>query len=140
MNTLMRSIPALWLFTAFVQPAFAGGKEDIRSLLERQEQDWNRGDLAAFMTGYERSDALVFTSGGEVRRGWNAALARYRAAYPDRAAMGRLTFSDLEITLLGTDAAVVLGRYRLERAQDRPEGVFTLVLRKGRAGWKIIHD
>jgi ketosteroid isomerase-like protein len=54
--------------------------------------------------------------------------------------MGQLEFSDLEITLLGESAAVVLGRWELKRKQDNPRGVFTLVLRKANDGWKIIHD
>jgi ketosteroid isomerase-like protein len=112
----------------------------IRALLTRQEADWNRGEIAAFMSGYARVPTLVFTSGGQIWRGYEDALARYRLNYPDRETMGRLTFADLEITLLGDSAAVVLGEWSLRRAKDAPHGVFTLVLRKEADGWKIIHD
>jgi beta-aspartyl-peptidase (threonine type) len=54
--------------------------------------------------------------------------------------MGLLTFSDLEITSLGPDAAVVLGRWKLKRAQDQPHGRFTLIFRKTADGWRIVHD
>jgi ketosteroid isomerase-like protein len=54
--------------------------------------------------------------------------------------MGTLTFSDLEITLLGADAALVLGRWHLRRANDEPHGRFTLLFRRTRQGWKIVHD
>ena len=67
-------------------------------------------------------------------------MDRYRRSYPDRAAMGRLEFSDLEITPLGPDAALVLGRWRLKREKDSPGGVFTLVARRFPEGWRIIHD
>ncbi|PYV25103.1 MAG: hypothetical protein DMG27_11050 [Acidobacteria bacterium] len=54
--------------------------------------------------------------------------------------MGALTFSELEITELSPAAALVLGRWRLEREHDHPGGVFTLVLRKFPEGWRIILD
>ena len=67
-------------------------------------------------------------------------LDRYRKAYDTREKMGTLTFSDLEITLLSKDAALVLGRWRLKRANDEPHGTFTLLFRKTKAGWRIVHD
>jgi beta-aspartyl-peptidase (threonine type) len=54
--------------------------------------------------------------------------------------MGLLTFFDLEITSLGPDAGVVLGRWKLKRAQDQPHGRFTLIFRKTADGWRIVHD
>jgi ketosteroid isomerase-like protein len=54
--------------------------------------------------------------------------------------MGRLTFSDLEITVLSSSAVLVLGRWQLEREADRPGGVFTIVVRRLAGGWRIVHD
>lgn len=125
---------------AFAQTNRGSDESQIRQVLERQQQAWNRGDIEEFMAGYEKSEALVFTSGGIVHRGWDSTLVRYRESYPDRQAMGRLRFSDLEITLLGASGAVVLGRWELQRVSDRPHGVFTLVFRRTRRGWKIVHD
>ena len=112
----------------------------IRNVLERQAAAWNAGDLEAFMAPYWHSSKLTFSSGGRVTRGWSATLANFRRRYPTREAMGRLTLvGDLEITELGKDAALVLGRWRLER--DEPlGGVFTLVLRKQAGRWVIVHD
>jgi ketosteroid isomerase-like protein len=136
MNTLLLAM--LWpLLSASMQEP---DLERIREVIREQQRDWNRGDLESFMKGYEKGQRLVFTSSGKIRRGWNEALARYRESYPDRETMGQLEFSDLEITLLGESAAVVLGRWALKRKQDNPRGVFTLVLRKATDGWKIIHD
>lgn len=67
-------------------------------------------------------------------------LDRYRHTYPGRTAMGRLTFSDLEINELSPDAAYILGRWQLDREKDRPGGVFTLIARKFPEGWRIVHD
>jgi ketosteroid isomerase-like protein len=54
--------------------------------------------------------------------------------------MGTLKFSTLEITPLGADSAVALGRWKLKRAKDQPHGRFTLIFRKTADGWRIVHD
>ena len=92
------------------------------------------------MNGYWRSDQTVFVSGDEVTRGWQKVLDRYKTKYSDRAKMGALTFSDLEITPLSSDSAVALGSWKLKRENDEPHGRFTLIFRRLPDGWKIIHD
>ena len=112
----------------------------MRTLLASQVEAWNRGDIAGFMEGYWQSERATFAGSQGVSRGWQALLDRYRRSYPNRAAMGRLEFSEVEVTLLGADAALVLGHWQLEREKDRPGGVFTLVARRFPEGWRIIHD
>jgi len=112
----------------------------IRAVLAGQAAAWNRGDIDGFMQGYWNSEQLRFASGDSVTYGWAAAKQRYHAHYPDRAAMGTLEFSDLDVELLAPDAAIVFGRWALQREHDRPHGLFTLVLRKTADGWKISRD
>src|SRR2546428_12920882 len=112
----------------------------IRSVLSAQQEAWNRGDIDGFMNGYARSASTVFVSEDTIGRGWETVRARYRKKYSDRAKMGTLTFSDLEITLLSPDAAVVLGRWGLKRAKDSPHGRFTLIFKRLPEGRRIVHD
>jgi len=112
----------------------------VRAVLDAQAAAWNRGDLETYMDGYARSADTVFVSGDRVTRGWQTVLERYKKAYDSRDKMGVLTFSDVEITLLSKDAAIVLGRWHLQRSKDEPHGRFTLLFRKTKAGWKIVHD
>ena len=112
----------------------------IRAVLEAQRDAWNRGDIEGYMDGYARSEDTVFVSGDNVNRGWQTVLDRYKRNYNSREKMGALTFSDLEITLVGNDAAIVLGRWHLQRANDEPHGRFTLIFRRTNQGWKIVHD
>ena len=112
----------------------------IRAVLDAQAAGWNRGDLETYMDGYARSADTVFVSGDRVTRGWQTVLERYKKAYDSREKMGVLTFSDVEITMLSKDAAIVLGRWHLQRSKDEPHGRFTLLFRKTDAGWKIVHD
>jgi len=113
---------------------------EIQSILTAQQDAWNRGDIDGFMNGYARSASTVFVSEDEVRRGWETVRDRYRIRYSDRGKMGTLSFSDIEITMLSPDAAVVLGGWRLKRAADEPHGRFTLVFKRLPEGWRIVHD
>ena len=112
----------------------------IRTVLDAQAAAWNRGDIEGYMNGYDRSPKTEFVGGDSITRGWQEVLDRYKKRYDTREKMGTLTFSDLEITMLSKDAALVLGRWRLKRANDEPHGTFTLLFRKRKAGWRIVHD
>src|SRR5215467_3926536 len=101
----------------------------ITAVLDRQIAAWNRGDLAAYMDGYARTPALVFTSGGNVRRGWQEAFDHYHARYAtDPKAMGALAFHVDSIDPVGADGAVVLGRWELTGTANAGRGVFSLVV------------
>lgn len=113
---------------------------EIQSVLTTQQDAWNRGDIDAFMNGYARSASTVFVSEDEVGRGWETVRDRYRVKYSDRAKMGTLSFSEIEVTMLSSDAAVVLGRWKLKRAKDEPHGRFTLIFKRLPQGWRIVHD
>jgi ketosteroid isomerase-like protein len=112
----------------------------ILTLLTDQTAAWNRGDIEAFMNGYWNSNQTEFVSSEGVSRGWQALLERYRHSYPDRKAMGHLTFSDLEIRVECPTSAYAIGEYHLQRENDNPSGVFTLNFRKLPEGWRIVVD
>jgi len=112
----------------------------ITKILEPQQNNWNRGNVNAFLEGYWRSPDLTFSGSGGIVRGWDGVLARYKKNYPDRAAMGQLDFSGLEFHFLGNDAALVLGHWHLARARGDIGGVFSLVWQRFPEGWRIIHD
>lgn len=112
----------------------------ITKILEAQQRDWNAGNVDAFLQGYWHSPDLTFSGSSGIARGWDGVMARYKKNYPDRAAMGQLDFSALEFHFLGKDAALVLGRWHLARAQGDIGGVFSLVWQRFPEGWRIIHD
>ena len=112
----------------------------IRAVLDAQSEAWNRGDIVAYMDGYDRSPDTEFVGGDTITRGWQTVLERYQKKYDSREKMGTLTYSDIEINVLSKDAALVLGRWRLQRASDQPHGTFSLVFRRKKAGWRIVHD
>jgi ketosteroid isomerase-like protein len=123
-----------------ISAAESSPEEQITATILDGVEGWNAGDLEAFMNSYWQSDQLRFASGGKVSFGWQKVLDGYKKRYPDKAAMGHLTFSDLDVTLLGEDRAMVFGRWRLDREKDTPQGLFTLILRLLPEGWRIVHD
>lgn len=113
----------------------------ITTVLDAQVGAWNRGDLAAYMEGYARTDALVFTSSGKVRRGWQKAFDHYQRRYgQDRSAMGKLVFRIDTIDPIGADGAVVLGTWSLVESPHDGRGIFSVVFERRPEGWRIVHD
>lgn len=117
-------------------------REAIRAVLMRQQDAWNAGDIEAFMSDYVQSDTLRFTSGATVRYGWDSAMERYLTTYPDRDAMGSLTFSDLTIDVLAPDWALVFGAWHLKRGGSYPDigGRYTLLMHREPEGWNVLYD
>jgi uncharacterized protein (TIGR02246 family) len=141
----LRKVSAILAMVCLGLVTVASAKEDkkaaaVRAVLEAQVAAWNRGDIEGFMEGYRRSEETVFISGDSVTRGWQTVLDRYKKGYDTRAKMGTLTFSELDIKFLSKKTAVVIGRWALQREQDNPHGRFTLLFRKFKEGWRVVHD
>jgi ketosteroid isomerase-like protein len=115
---------------------------DVVKVLLRQEAAWNRGDLDSFAEGYKNSPDTLFIN-NQIQRGYESMIAAYHHNYPNQESMGTLTFTDLEVHPLGDNFALCLGRFHLERNKKNggnAEGLFSLVLEKTSAGWKIVVD
>ena|ERR1700676_994015 len=112
----------------------------ILAVLTSQQTDWNNGNIRGFMDGYWNSSELTFAGTREFTRGWQPVMTRYEKTYADKAAMGTLDFSELEIRPLGPDARLVLGKWHLQRQAGDVGGIFTLVFQRFPEGWRIVHD
>lgn len=114
----------------------------IRSVLDKQVVDWNRGDLESFATGYKNSPDILFM-GSKISRGYAQMLDTYRNGYSTKEKMGTLSFTALEVQPLDEHFATVTGNFHLERAAaggGNADGYFLLVVEKTPAGWKIVRD
>jgi len=127
----------LILYSCF---SYAQDKEAVLKVLSTQQEAWNRGDIDGFMQGYWKSDSLVFVGKTAPVYGWQSTIDRYKKGYPDKAAMGQLTFDILQVKLLDANNAFVLGGWSLKREKDAPGGYFTLWFRKINGEWKIVCD
>jgi len=131
------------LVAGWSQPLRAQASESaIRQVLTDQQAAWNRGDIVAFMHGYDDSPETTFI-GKTIQHGYQMILDRYQQSYGTREAMGELAFSDLDLRMLGPEHAVVTGRFHLTRTQaggGEAAGAFSLVFEKKAGEWKIILD
>lgn len=73
-------------------------KFKIESLLAKQVEAWNEGNLEKFMETYWNSEKLSFVGSHGPTFGWQQTLNNYKKGYPDKAAMGNLKFTILDIS------------------------------------------
>lgn len=112
----------------------------IKKVLLKQENDWNNGNIEAYMQGYWNSDSLLFIGKSGPKYGWKTTLENYIKSYPDQKSMGILKFEFLKIELLSLNNAIVIGKWQLTREKDTPSGYYSLVLKKMKGKWKIVID
>src|SRR5687767_8932700 len=128
----MRWLPVVLLLAGCVSSRQRDPRigDEVRDVLEKQVAEWNAGNLAGFMETYARSERTRFASGGDVSLGWETVFERYRRKYGDKATMGKLKFSDIEVEVLGPQSALAFGRWHLRRDGGDASGLYTLVFRK----------
>jgi ketosteroid isomerase-like protein len=119
--------------------AFAQDRQAILKVMADQQAAWNRGDLEDFMQGYWKSDSLLFVGKTAPTKGWQATLNNYKKGYPNKAAMGTLSFNILKVDVLDATNAFVLGGWNVKTDKDAG-GYFTLWFRKINGEWKIVVD
>ena len=134
-------LPILMLL--FALNLFAQEDKDIiavKNLLENQRQAWNQGNIEAFMEGYWKSEQLQFIGQNGVTYGWDNTLKRYKKGYPDKAAMGQLTFDIINVDKRSKKVISMLGKFTLKRDNDEPSGYFLLIFQKIKKKWVIVAD
>ena len=136
----MKPVLACVAVALLATPVHASQKSEraaILSVVARMEAAWNRGDFRGYMAGFKNPD-VVFVSGGKFQDGWKGTLDHYVRDYGGSAERrGRLHFYNMKVDVLGPDAAMLVGQYRLERGDRVTEGVNTRLFRKVRGHWLI---
>lgn len=114
-------------------------EKEIRSIMAGQEKCWNSFDIDCFMESYWKSDSLRFIGKEGIIYGWQSTLERYKKTYSSQAQMGKLSFELLSFEDLG-NAVMVIGKWKLERAQDPIGGIFSLIWKQIAGKWVIVSD
>lgn len=112
----------------------------IRAALMQQQEDWNKGDIPAFMEAYWKSEELQFIGATGVTKGWQQTLDGYHRRYPNRDAMGQLTFGIVSMEKLSKKSVFLVGTWDLKRKSDAPGGYFILIWKKIKGKWLITAD
>lgn len=115
-------------------------EQEIRDILDKQLKSWNAGDIKGFMSFYWQSDSLQFVTSKGIIKGWENMLSYYEKAYPTKEKMGSLNFDVLNVLVLSTESAFLIGRWRVLSNEKTNEGYFSLVFRKIKGNWRITVD
>ncbi|WP_244181825.1 nuclear transport factor 2 family protein [Blastomonas natatoria] len=110
---------------------------EIRAVIADMEAAWNRSDFQGYMRGF-LNPGVVFVSRGQFQRDWQGTLDHYVRDYggaPER--RGTLHFYDIKVELLAPDAAQLISRYHLDRAENPQYGINTRLMRKVGGRWVI---
>lgn len=117
---------------------------EIVSLMQTSADAWNRGDLDGFLLPYLDSAETTFVGRSGLLRGKEAIRATYlRSYWKDGPPASTLAFRDIEVRPLGAEHALTVGHYLLTRpgaGTPLGEGIFSLVMVRTPAGWRILHD
>jgi hypothetical protein len=132
----------LFIILFSVSAACAQDKEwqEIKSVLDAQSEAWNRGNIEDYMQGYWKSPELKFIGSKGLTKGWQETLDNYKKSYPDKDAMGTLSFNVISHEPLGKEYYQVIGKWHLQRISDELQGHFTLLWKKINGSWVIISD
>ncbi len=112
----------------------------ILNVLEQQRIAWNDNDINEFMKGYLKSDKLVFSGSNGPVYGWNFVKDRYLKTYSTKELMGDLSFEINNLFSLSRKVAILLGKFNLQRKNEKLSGYFTLIFKKINGNWYIVSD
>ena len=134
----MMLMPALIISLASV--AQSKDETGIRKILDQQIKAWNQGDIEGFMSGYWKDDSLLFIGKSGISWGWQNAMVHYKTSYPDKAAMGQLSYHIILVKRLSQDYYFVVGQWMLTRTIGNLNGFYNLLFRKIGDQWFIVAD
>ena len=109
----------------------------VLKTMEAQQNAWNSGDLDAFMVGYWESDSLLFIGSREVNSGYTTTLENYKKSYPNKDAMGTLTFNNRSWTQISENAGLLIGSWRIS---EEAQGIYSIIWKKIEGRWVIVVD
>jgi len=119
--------------------AQAAAEKEIFAAMNAATEQWNKGDLDAYMSLYDPSATMMLSSG---RVGLDSIRGMYVKYYfPGGHPKQELAYDTYQLTLLGKDYALLTGRFILRANDKYPErkGTFSLTMVR-KDGWKILHD
>jgi hypothetical protein len=142
MRLLFTGILVVFLFLTSVSEIKISDKErgEIEVLLKKQIEAWNEGNLEKFMMTYWKSEKLSYVGSRGPTYGWQTTLDSYKKGYPDKAAMGTLEFTILNVSKIDKKTVLVIGKFKLTREIGDLSGHYTLVIQKFKKDWLIVSD
>jgi ketosteroid isomerase-like protein len=121
-------------------PEVAAMRQALFQAMEGSAAAWNRGDIAGHVGLYTDSAAMMGKNGPLRGRATIRGLLE-RGFWSGGRPSQQLSFSELEVTPLGPDHAMLTGKCTLSGG-GKPDFTcrFTTIWERRPEGWRIIHD
>lgn len=89
--------------------------DQVNEVLDAQLIAWNDGNVAGFMQGYIKDSSVRFITNKRVKTSWQEITDSYKKNYPNKGAMGHLSFHRDEIRWINQTAGIsqVIGRWEV---------------------------
>lgn len=132
----------LFPLTSIAETSNLAVKEILKSL-NQFVTDWNHGDKTSALKTYEFSDNTALISASSVVKGYTDIAAYFENNFPTENDMGKIAFTNIQVSLLNQDFAMATGQWTIQRDLDSGgnlNGIFSLVLENTSVGWKIAMD
>jgi ketosteroid isomerase-like protein len=111
----------------------------VRSYIDAE----NRADATALSDAMSRRADVTSVGDGNITRGWDAIRAQ-TDQITGKQGMFRLDVGTMDVVPLGTSYVLVLAptttTVNTQRGAEQLTGEMTLVLEKGKDGWKILNE
>lgn len=112
----------------------------VKQILHSQADAWNQGDIDTFMEDYWKSEKLQFIGSKGVTYGWDLTKTNYKKRYPNKEAMGHLSFDIINVDQQSRKVISLVGKFTLKRGIGDLSGHFLLIFKKIKGKWVIIAD
>src|SRR5215210_3908684 len=99
-----------FLGTFHFSQAQSSAQTEILETLKEQVASWNDNNLEGFMTAYWNDDSLMFIGKNGLRYGYQNILNNYRKSFPDKEAMGILSYDLLNVKEISPSYYFVVGK------------------------------
>ena len=123
--------------------AMSAAQTEIVRLLQESAAEWNRGNLDGFIHPYADSPTITYMGANGVVRGKPALRQEYASTwFRGGRPAGQLSFSDIEVRMLGPEHALSIGKWKVVLASNNQErtGTFSIIWQRRPEGWRMVHD
>ncbi|NNE35640.1 MAG: SgcJ/EcaC family oxidoreductase [Rhodothermales bacterium] len=118
-----------------------GAVAEIQDLVTKLQEDWNGGDMQAYLDAYWDDEGMALVFSDRVVLGKDAMTEMFTSTWPNEAKMGDFATEDVNVIVLNPDLAIAKGRFQHQFTDSLIVGAFSHILVRGDDGqWKIVHE
>jgi limonene-1,2-epoxide hydrolase len=116
------------------------GSEELLAFLKKLREDWNGGDMQAYLDAYWDDESMVLVSNGRVIVGKQAMTDLFTSTWPSVEKMGTFTTENEHVALLSHDEAIISGEFTHVFPHLTVDAAFTHVMKRIDGQWKIVNE